>query len=151
LVLALALSATALTIGAPMGHPKTFPFSGFKGNGGGGQIFAERIADAHRRLGPPTHTPEAARANVQSNITGNVSYTVGVASTAFTHFFEESVGSGHIALSLRQGWYPQNAQFFAVRLAFSSDFRLSASLFRILSCTAVPEQLCAILLQSDTL
>lgn len=76
----------------------------FSGTGGGAQLLVERIADAHLRYGAPRHRTAAERPNVAAGITGNASYTVGSATTRFSHFFEESVGSGHIALSMRQDY-----------------------------------------------
>jgi hypothetical protein len=82
--------------------------------GGGAQIYAEKLARHHREHGSVAHPTRADRPNVMSaGVSGGAAYSVstgdgnsgtGGGAVAFTHFFEESVGSGHMSLTLRADW-----------------------------------------------
>ena len=55
--------------------------------------------------GAPAHPIHAARSSVRIGQVGAAAYTVGSApSEKFSHFFENSVGSGHMSLTLREDW-----------------------------------------------
>ena len=79
--------------------------------GGGAQLYAERIAALHLSEGSVSHPRREDRANILSNsgaAPGSAGFRINTsadaATTPFTHFFEESVGSGHMSLTLREDW-----------------------------------------------
>lgn len=64
---------------------------------GGAQIYAEHLHAQHLRDGPPAHL-----ASPFFDDTGYVQFKLNMSSTCeFTHFFEGSVGSGHMSLTAR--------------------------------------------------
>jgi hypothetical protein len=87
------------------------------GGGGGAQIYAEQLGRHHREHRSVAHPTRADRPNVVSTGTsGLAAYAVstgentigadgsGGGAVPFTHFFEQSVGSGHMSLTLRADW-----------------------------------------------
>lgn len=60
----------------------------------------------HLRDGAPSHPLHSTRSTVRHGQSGTSSFTVHASDTVapFTHFFETSVGSGHMSLTLRQDW-----------------------------------------------
>ena len=77
--------------------------------GTGSQLYAEMIADNHLngRGAVGAHPPRSARPNILDGV-GTAAFHVvnddGSTTSPFTHFFEESVGSGHMALTARADW-----------------------------------------------
>ena len=77
-------------------------------SGGGAQAYHERLAAHHVAHGAVAHPPRASRPNVlSSSAPGAAAFRLEAPAappTRFTHFFEESVGSGHMALTARADW-----------------------------------------------
>ena len=76
-------------------------------SGGGSQGAAERLMAAHLRDGAPRHPRRHERPNIlPPSQAGAAHFTVdpSAPTTPFSHFFETSVGSGHMALTLREDW-----------------------------------------------
>jgi hypothetical protein len=74
--------------------------------GGGGQRFAEEVMAHTVEHGAPPHPLHEHRATVRTGELGSAAFTVGGAEPTehFSHFFETSVGSGHMSLTLREDW-----------------------------------------------
>jgi hypothetical protein len=74
--------------------------------GGGAQAKAEAIKAHSLEHGEPAHPLHAGRKTVRHGEIGKVGpYLVGGNGTQnFSHFFETSVGSGHMSLTLREDW-----------------------------------------------
>jgi hypothetical protein len=82
-----------------------FPLLAFAA--GGAQKYAEDIKMHTMKHGAPPHPLHLDRSTVRSGQTGhagpfNISTTE--PTQAFSHFFETSVGSGHMSLTLREDW-----------------------------------------------
>ena len=74
---------------------------------GGAQKYAEEIKSHTINHGAPAHPLHENRVAVRSGETGHTG-PFNVSTTAppqtFSHFFEASVGSGHMSLTLREDW-----------------------------------------------
>lgn len=93
------VTLTALAAVAAVASP-----DGFSPGGGGAQRYAEAIKATTLSHGAPPHPLHADRATVRHGQTGSAVFTVNGAGPTepFTHFFETSVGSGHMSLTLRE-------------------------------------------------
>eukprot|EP00039_Didymoeca_costata_P003397 m.67388 g.67388 ORF g.67388 m.67388 type:complete len:661 (+) comp11885_c0_seq2:62-2044(+) len=104
--LALALICSFLVYShATQQQEDLLPFAEFNEySQGGGQGYMERVMESHRKHGAPSHPLHNQRDTVKSG-TGKASFTIKMGETRpFSHFFETSVGSGHMSLTLRQDW-----------------------------------------------
>lgn len=74
--------------------------------GGGAQAKAEALKAHSLEHGAPAHPLHAGRGTVRSGQVGMAGPFVvgGRATQNFSHFFETSVGSGHMSLTLREDW-----------------------------------------------
>eukprot|EP00041_Stephanoeca_diplocostata_P007289 m.102305 g.102305 ORF g.102305 m.102305 type:complete len:253 (-) comp16818_c2_seq9:61-819(-) len=71
---------------------------------GGAQIYAERLRNHRLQHGEPPHPLHRDRPTVRKG-SGKANFTIEASGEEpFSHFFETSVGSGHMALTLRQDW-----------------------------------------------
>ena len=73
---------------------------------GGAQLYAEELKAHHIESGAPAHPLHEARPSVLRGAPGSAGpFVVSDASDqAFSHFYETSVGSGHMSLTLREDW-----------------------------------------------
>ena len=76
-----------------------------RSSAGGAQRFAEEIMEHTVAHGAPPHPLHETRGTVRTGQVGAAAFTVGSKpSERFSHFFETSVGSGHMSLTLREDW-----------------------------------------------